>query len=93
MKESDRLSLVASNLKELGVRCDELDDGLRVHGSLAPVAGIVRTGGDHRIAMAFGALGTAPGCEITVDDPECVNVSFPGYWEALARLTSGEDLI
>jgi len=93
VKESDRLSLVASNLKELGVRCDELDDGLRVHGSLAPVAGIVRTGGDHRIAMAFGALGTAPGCEITVDDPECVNVSFPGYWEALARLTSGEDLI
>ena len=90
VKESDRLSLVASNLKTLGVQCDELDDGLRVHGSLAPVSGTVRTEGDHRIAMAFGALGAAPGCEITVDDPECVNVSFPGYWEALARLTSGE---
>ena len=92
-KESDRLSLVASNLKTLGVRCDELADGLRVHGSLAPVSGTVRTAGDHRIAMAFGALGAAPGCEITVDDRECVNVSFPGYWEALARLTSGEDSV
>jgi 3-phosphoshikimate 1-carboxyvinyltransferase len=89
-KESDRLSLVASNLKMLGVRCDEMADGLRVHGSLAPVSGTVRTAGDHRIAMAFGALGAAPGCKITVDDRECVNVSFPGYWEALARLTSGE---
>jgi 3-phosphoshikimate 1-carboxyvinyltransferase len=89
-KESDRLSLVASNLKTLGVRCDELEDGLRVHGSLAPVSGMVRAGGDHRIAMAFGALGVAPGCEITVDDPECVNVSFPGYWEAMARLISGK---
>jgi len=90
-KESDRLALLASNLRTLGVRCEELTDGLRVHGSHAPVAGCVRTGGDHRIAMAFGALGAAPGCHVTVDDPQCVDVSFPGYWEALKQVTTGED--
>ena len=89
-KESDRLALIASNLGMLGVRCEELADGLRVHGSPAPVTGFVRTGGDHRIAMAFGALGAAPGCRVTVDDPQCADVSFPGYWEALKQVATGE---
>jgi 3-phosphoshikimate 1-carboxyvinyltransferase len=91
VKESDRLALLACNLTALGIRCEELDDGLRVHGSRAPLSGTVRTDGDHRIAMAFGALGADPGCEITIDDPECVNMSFPGYWEALSRVTARED--
>lgn len=91
MKESDRLAFLASNLRALGVRCEELTDGLRVHGAHAPVTGVVRTGGDHRIAMAFGALGAAPGCQVTVDDPQCADVSFPGYWEALKQVTTGED--
>lgn len=91
MKESDRLAFLASNLRTLGVRCEELTDGLRVHGAHAPVTGVVRTGGDHRIAMAFGALGAAPGCQVTVDDPQCADVSFPGYWEALKQVTTGED--
>jgi 5-enolpyruvylshikimate-3-phosphate synthase len=42
--------------------------------------------------MAFGALGVAPGCAITVDDAECVDVSFPGFWDALAEVTPGEDM-
>lgn len=91
VKESDRLSMLGSNLRRLGVHCEDLSDGLRVQGSSAPLTGVVRTGGDHRIAMAFGALGAAPGCAITVDDAECVNVSFPGFWEMLPEVTAGED--
>jgi len=92
VKESDRLALLASNLRAIGVRCEELSDGLRVHGSSAPLRGIVKTGGDHRIAMAFGALGVAPGCSVTVDDARCVDVSFPGFWDTLTEVTSGEDI-
>jgi 3-phosphoshikimate 1-carboxyvinyltransferase len=92
VKESDRLALLVSNLRTVGVRCEELSDGLRVHGSSAPLRGSVTTGGDHRIAMAFGALGTAPGCSVTVDDVRCVDVSFPGFWDTLTEATSGEDV-
>lgn len=90
VKESDRLALLAANFASLGVRCEESEDGLTVFGSRAPLTGSVRTGGDHRIAMAFGALGSAPDCEIHIDDPECVNVSFPGFWEALGQVASAE---
>ncbi|MCK5447921.1 MAG: 3-phosphoshikimate 1-carboxyvinyltransferase [Gemmatimonadetes bacterium] len=90
VKESDRISLMVSNLQVLGVACEETDDGLRVRGSAGPLIGTVRTSGDHRIAMAFGALGCAPGCDILVDDPECVDVSFPGFWRALDDVTRRE---
>lgn len=90
VKESDRLSLVARNLKRLGVRCREMPDGLEVEGRDGPLAGEVETGGDHRIAMAFAALGAEPGARIRVDDPGCVEVSFPGFWDALARV-AGRD--
>ena len=92
VKESDRLALLVSNLRALGVECEELSDGLRVRGSSAALSGVVRTGGDHRIAMAFGALGVAPGCAITVDNAECVDVSFPGFWGTLTEVASGEDM-
>jgi 3-phosphoshikimate 1-carboxyvinyltransferase len=39
--------------------------------------------------MAFGVLGALPGNEIVIDDPECVNVSFPDFWHALARCNTG----
>jgi 3-phosphoshikimate 1-carboxyvinyltransferase len=92
VKESDRLALLVSNLRGIGVRCEELSDGLRVHGSSAPLRGIARTGGDHRMAMAFGALGVGPGCSVTVDDAQCVDVSFPGFWDTLTEVASGGDV-
>ena len=45
--------------------------------------GSVRTAGDHRVAMAFGVLGAVPGNAIVVDDPSCVAVSWPSFWDAL----------
>lgn len=89
VKESDRLRLLARNLSGLGVKCEELDDGLRIVGTSAALAGRITTGGDHRIAMAFGILGTLPGNEIEIDDPACVGVSYPAFWEDLASLGRG----
>jgi 3-phosphoshikimate 1-carboxyvinyltransferase len=90
VKESDRLRRLASNLQAVGVRCEELDDGLRIHGTDAPLRGRVRTGGDHRIAMAFGVLGASPECEIEIDNRDCVRVSYPGFWADIGRITKQE---
>lgn len=86
VKESDRLARLASNLERLGVDCRERRDGLEIEGTDADLEGRVATGGDHRIAMAFGALAADPGCRIEVDDPSCVAVSYPGFWDDLDRL-------
>lgn len=86
VKESDRIAAVVENLRAIGVEAHELPDGLVVHGTQAPLAGRVRTHADHRIAMAFGILGATPGCAIEIDDPACVSVSYPGFWQDLSHV-------
>lgn len=87
VKESDRIATVVSNLRSIGASAEELPDGLVVTGSTGPLAGRVITHGDHRIAMAFGVLGALPGNEIEIDDRACVAVSYPAFWDDLARVT------
>ena len=89
VKESDRIATVVSNLRAIGATAEERPDGLIVEGSSAPLRGLVRTHGDHRIAMAFGVLGALPGNEIEIDDPACVAVSYPAFWDDLARISRG----
>lgn len=87
-KESDRIAAMVENLRALGVRAEERLDGLDVEGSDRPLAGRVRTRGDHRIAMAFGVLGATAGNDIEVDDRGAADVSFPGFWSLLDRLVA-----
>lgn len=86
VKESDRIAVVAENLREIGVDVDELPDGLVVRGSRARLRGRIRTHGDHRIAMAFGVLACEPGNAIEIDDPSPAAVSYPGFWADLERV-------
>ena len=88
-KESDRIDALVRNLRALGVDVEEHEDGLTVLGSDRPLRGRVEAFGDHRIAMAFGVLGAAPGNDIEVDDPQASGVSFPGFWELLRELGAG----
>lgn len=88
VKESDRIAAVVANLRAVGADADELPDGFVVRGrGRRAFAGPVRTHGDHRLAMAFGVLGALPGSRIVVDEPACVDVSYPGFWSDLARVT------
>jgi len=89
LKESDRLAVLAMNLGAIGVECEQRPDGLIIKGSERSLSGTVQTGGDHRIAMAFGALGTGPACTIQVDDEACVDVSYPGFWSDLGEVAPG----
>lgn len=86
VKESDRINAVVTNLRAIGADADERPDGMVIRGGSSSLAGRVVTHADHRIAMAFGVLGALPGNAITIDDPECVSVSFPGFWELLHDL-------
>lgn len=83
VKESDRIATLVRNLKGLGATIEELPDGFRVVGSGTPLRGRIETHGDHRIAMSFGVLGALPGNRVEVDDPECVSVSYPNFWQDL----------
>jgi 3-phosphoshikimate 1-carboxyvinyltransferase len=86
VKESDRLALLASNLRAVGARAEARGNTLSVEGGRAPPVGRVVTAGDHRLAMAFAVLGTLPAARVRVDDPGCAAVSFPGFDESLRAL-------
>ena len=81
VKESDRITAVVSNLRAIGADADELPDGMVIRGGARELSGAIVTHADHRIAMAFGVLGALGANAIRVDDPSCVDVSFPGFWK------------
>jgi 3-phosphoshikimate 1-carboxyvinyltransferase len=91
VKESDRLAVVHRGLTELGVVSREQADGLEVEGNRAPLSGRVATEGDHRMAMSFGTLGAVPGNDIAVDDLGSVAISYPEFWEELARIRAAAE--
>lgn len=86
VKESDRLGLMAANLRAVGALAEVHGDDLHVAGSDRAPTGRVRTEGDHRLAMAFAVLGTLPGARIAIDDMRCADVSFPRFRETLAGI-------
>ncbi|MFN8624994.1 MAG: 3-phosphoshikimate 1-carboxyvinyltransferase [Candidatus Binatia bacterium] len=84
LQESDRVHAVATELQRLGVRVQELDDGLRIEPSTIRPA-VIDTYDDHRLAMAFALVGLrAPG--VAIRHPECVRKTFPDYFTRLEAL-------
>lgn len=85
IKETDRLTAVANELRKLGAEVELFDDGLRITPPARPTPGRIETYNDHRMAMSFALAGLAvPGIEIA--NPACVSKSFPMYFEALKSL-------
>ena len=84
IKESDRLKALVAELRKTGVRAQERDDGIIIDGHM-PHGAEIETYNDHRIAMSFAILGLViPGMRIK--DRNCVNKSFPGFWEELKKM-------
>jgi len=78
-KESDRLATIAETLRACGIAVVEHPDGLDITGGGARSPDrTLRTHEDHRIAMAIAAL-AAPTGPHTIDDPDCIAVSFPDF--------------
>ncbi len=87
LKESDRIAALASNFRAMGLSTEEKPDGLLLEGGEKPRGTDIDSRGDHRIAMAFAVAGLVAEGETRIHEAECADVSFPGFWEALARIT------
>ena len=84
LQETDRLLAVASELAHLGIETQITSSSIRIiPGMVRP--GVVRTYGDHRMAMAFAVTGLAAR-GVRIRDPECVTKTFPGYFGVLESL-------
>ena len=86
VKESDRISCLATGLRALGASVEEYPDGFRLMSR--PLAGgTVDAADDHRLAMAFAIAATAADQPTTILGASSVSVSYPGFFDALERLT------
>ena len=88
-KEVDRLSAVAGELAKLGIQVAEEREGLRIVGGRRLRGAVVRSRGDHRMAMALAVAGLFADGETRVQDVACVETSFPGFAELLAEVAPG----
>ena len=89
VKESDRIDAMARGLEAMGVRIEEDEDTLIVHGMGAggvPGGGTAKTHIDHRIAMSFLVLGLAAKKPVSVDDGSPIATSFPLFEGLMAGL-------
>ena len=85
IKESDRIAVVADNLRRMGARVEERPDGLRVEGGAAGRlhGAEINPRGDHRMAMAFAiAALNAEGASV-IYDSDCVGISYPDFFKVL----------
>ena len=87
VKESNRIQSVVENLRAMGVAVEEYPDGMSIPGRQSLQGALVDSHGDHRIAMAFSVAGLVAGGPTVIGNADCVSVSFPGFYDLLARLT------
>jgi 3-phosphoshikimate 1-carboxyvinyltransferase len=89
VKESDRIAALADNLRRMGAKVEERPDGLKVAGrSAGRLRGAeIEPRGDHRIAMAFAVAALAAAGPTTIRDAQCAGVSYPGFYDDLARVS------
>ncbi|HVO57254.1 MAG TPA: 3-phosphoshikimate 1-carboxyvinyltransferase [Dongiaceae bacterium] len=88
VKESDRIAALAENLRRMGAQVEERPDGLKVGGrSAGKIHGAeIEPRGDHRIAMAFAVAALAAEGPTVIRDAECAGVSYPTFYDDLARV-------
>jgi len=89
VKESDRIAALAENLRRMGAKVEERPDGLKVQGrATGKLRGAeIQPYGDHRIAMAFAVAALGAEGATTIRDAECAGVSYPAFYDDLARVT------
>lgn len=86
VKESDRISTVAENLRRMGVTVEEFGDGMEITGTDRLEGAEIHSLGDHRIAMAFAIAGLFAEGETTIRGVECIETSYPGFIRELEQL-------
>jgi len=85
VKECDRISTVLTGLNASGIETVEHEDGYEIVGGVLQSA-TINSHGDHRIAMSFAIAGLLS--EMHIEDTECIETSFPNFFEILSQLTT-----
>ena len=87
VKESDRIAVLADNLRRMGAQVEERPDGLRIEGRSANrLRGAeIDPRGDHRMAMAFAIAALGAAGDSIIRDSECVGISYPDFFSLLER--------
>jgi len=86
VKESDRIEMVATNLRAMGIEIETFDDGFKIIGPQKLTGAEIQSDHDHRIAMAFSVAALVADQETVIHDAECVAVSYPRFYETLEEL-------
>lgn len=86
VKESNRIKAIVDNLKIMGADIEELEDGMVIKGKTELKGGNIATFNDHRIAMAFSIASLIAKGKTNLDNINCINISFPGYFDLLNSL-------
>ena len=86
VKETDRLAAIATNLRAMGGQVQETEDGLQITGGIPLHGARLDSFGDHRIAMAFAIAGLFAEGETIITNTECVNTSYPGFYQKLESI-------
>ena len=86
VKESDRIALTVDNLVKMGVDATATDDGMIIKGGNPLHGASINCKYDHRIAMKFSIAGINAEGETVIEDSECVDVSYPTFYEQLNSL-------
>jgi 3-phosphoshikimate 1-carboxyvinyltransferase len=87
VKESDRIAVLADNLRRMGAQVEEHPDGLRVEGRRAGRlhGAEIDPRGDHRMAMAFAVAALGAEGRSAIRDSDCVSISYPDFFKVLAN--------
>ncbi|MDD5686802.1 MAG: 3-phosphoshikimate 1-carboxyvinyltransferase [Elusimicrobia bacterium] len=87
VKETDRLKAMSSELKKMGADIEEYEDGLVIKGPTKLKGAKVDSYKDHRIAMSLAIASLVADGDTEIKDKECVNISFPEFWNILKNIT------
>lgn len=87
VKETDRLKALAINLGHLGASVKETNDGLIIEGPTPLHGAAVESFDDHRIAMSMAIASLIATGQTTINQSQCVAISFPTFWDALSQIT------
>jgi len=87
VKESNRIDAVANNLKNMGADITPTEDGMIIQGGRSLKGAVIESLLDHRIAMSFAIASLVSEGTTTINDAECVNISYPQFYNDLNKLS------
>lgn len=93
VKESDRIRVMTDNLQAMGADAESTDDGMIIHGGRQLHGAFIDSHKDHRIAMSFAICSLLAEGKVTISNADCVNISFPEFYDNLALLSGSSSSI